>query len=126
MTQERSAKQALIKAEQRQDPVWAAAQALVEDYAPALSAQPAAWDLYHWVNKLGIFITRLEWDQCEWVYQQEVAHRVESFRHSFSQVPLEDKMECLVSFEGLQAEQLLLTAVFPGFEKDARIFSGND
>lgn len=108
MTQDRSAKQAVIKAEGKVHPVWAAAQALVEDYTPASLAQahiPQVQQIYHWVQKLGQFITQLEWDQYEREYQREVAIRVEVFRRKFSKVPPDLKMDYLVRFEGLQAEQ---------------------
>lgn len=127
MTQDKSAKQALIKAEQRRDPVWAAAQTLVEDCAPASLAQgqfPQVQEIYHWVHQLGNFITQLEWDQYESEYQKEVASRVEVFCRMFSKMPPNLKMACLVSFEGLHAEQPSLTAVLQKSDRTRELFQG--
>jgi hypothetical protein len=127
MTQDKSVKQAVMRAEGELDPVWAAAQALVEDCAPASLAQaqiPQLKEIYHWVHELGKFITRLEWDQYDREYQKEVASRVEAFCRMFSKMPPDLKMACLVSLEGLHAEQPSLTAVLQKSDRTRELFQG--
>lgn len=94
----------------------------MQEFTPAPDAQacrPEAEQLALRIDKLGKLITEPEWDKLEPAYQKKVASLIKDLHRKLSDLSEREKVECLVSLEGLQGESPSLTAVFLGFRGDA-------